>query len=100
MSQQCPHCRLAVQDGDTFCGECGGALVVRLPGGRAGPAPRSRAPANQDTGPLDPPLGAWSAPSVAAPSPLSAVPPLSAVSPPTAVPAAAPPAPGPPGPAG
>jgi hypothetical protein len=39
MSQQCPHCRLAVQDGDTFCGECGGVLVLRLPGGRAGPAP-------------------------------------------------------------
>ncbi len=32
MSQQCPHCRLAVQDGDTFCGECGGVLVLRLPG--------------------------------------------------------------------
>ena len=42
MSQQCPYCCLAVHDGDTFCGECGGVLVVRLPGGRAGPAPRSR----------------------------------------------------------
>ena len=53
MSQQCPHCRLAVLDGDTFCGECGGVLVMRLPGGRAGPAPRSRPSVNRDTGPLD-----------------------------------------------
>jgi hypothetical protein len=55
MSQQCPHCRLAVQPGGTFCGEYGGALVLRPPGRRAGPVPRSRFSVNQDTGPLNPP---------------------------------------------
>jgi hypothetical protein len=56
MSQQCPHCGFTVQDGGTFCGECGGVLVLRLPAGRAaraGPAPRSRLSVTQDTGPLD-----------------------------------------------
>jgi hypothetical protein len=47
MSQQCPHCRLAVRDGDTFCGECGGALVTRLPGGRAGEARVRSVPVTQ-----------------------------------------------------
>ena len=91
MSQQCPHCRLAVQDGDTFCGECGGVLVLRPPSGRGGPTPWSRPSANQDTGPLDPPLRAWPAPPPAMPSVAGA---------PPAAPLALPVPPDPPGPLG